>query len=234
MPNQANLHGSFLLPSLVDSSWWQSQAGAMERHTVVAVFQVFKIRCCSVLCCCIAHHKIGKSKFYISTPALQASHWMTQELSGVLKQFEKRLRAVEKAQMADDTESFLLSVTESIKLHTAVASLCEETAGMQAPYLPKLLREHANGVIARATMQQVHMIPLDVIFCRCSSRSAMLLIRAVIPSTQSSNYQNFYCTKYVYLILLRSSSLSTQLSPITWFIKRALIGVISMMANTGT
>ena len=73
----------------------------------------------------------------------------------MLKQFEKRLRAVEKAQMANDLESFLHGVTESIKLHSAVAGLCEDIAGMQAPYLPRLLRDHADGVIARATMQQV-------------------------------------------------------------------------------
>ena len=72
-----------------------------------------------------------------------------------MKQFEKRLRAVEKAQLANDFESYLDGVRESIKLHGAVASLCEEIVGMQAPYLPKLLQDHADGVIARATMQQV-------------------------------------------------------------------------------
>lgn len=80
---------------------------------------------------------------------------LLQELSSVLKQFEKRLRAVEKAQLADDTEAYLHNVTEAIKLHTAVATLCEEIAAMQAPYLPKLLQDHADGVVARATMQQV-------------------------------------------------------------------------------
>ena len=86
---------------------------------------------------------------------MKASWKSLQELSGVLKQFEKRLRAVEKAQMADDVESYLVGVTESIKLHTAVAALCENIAAMQAPYLPRLLQDHADGVIARATMQQV-------------------------------------------------------------------------------
>ena len=91
----------------------------------------------------------------------------------MLKQFEKRLRAVEKAQMADDVESYLVGVTESINLHTAVAALCENIAAMQAPYLPRLLQDHADGVIARATMQQVRsQTDLDlhrVLSCRGKS-----------------------------------------------------------------
>lgn len=82
----------------------------------------------------------------------------------MLKQFEKRLRAVEKAQMAGDLESYLHGVTESIKLHSAVASLCEDIASMQATYLPRLLQDHADGVIARATLQQVSFVALDRAF----------------------------------------------------------------------
>lgn len=144
---------------------------------------------------------------------------LIQELSGVLKQFEKRLRAVEKAQMANDTESFLLSVTESIKLHTAVATLCEETAGMQATYLPKLLREHADGVIARATMQQV-----TDSYCWRLTLHAGLICKSMVQEDLEAMHSKCLCQVpfvlttglYVFLAKLHRPCLANSSSWITY------------------
>ena len=81
----------------------------------------------------------------------------------MLKHLERQLRAVERAANAPDLDAFLTSVSEAVASHNTVAENCEKLAQLPASGLPKILRQHADAAVGRATTDQARSTGLPVL-----------------------------------------------------------------------
>ena len=92
----------------------------------------------------------------------------------MLKHLERQLRAVERAANAADLDDFLTSVSEAVASHNTVAENCEKLAQLPASGLPKILRQHADAAVGRATTDQARSTGLP----RLGSKTARRGLRA--------------------------------------------------------